>query len=492
MGYKSLWYDEAIAVTSIECSSCSLFTPEYYKPVFSLMLRVWSLFFGKNEFTIRFFSTIFGVAAIYLVFLIAKEMFDKGVALLSATIFSFSFAHIYISRQVGHYALFIFLILFSALIFMKIIKGTQQKYLILLAIINILSLFTHISAIFMIMAQNIFFIIYIVGQKSAKKVLKNWLLSQALIFITIILLFIKSTPAVIETVEMPEYRIYAKHTFPAVIKTFEAFSYGARQAGHLWVGYSFSRHTTFPYSLLLFIYTFFSILGFIYGLLTNESEKSLFISYLLLWLVLPIGFTYCFSKIFFPIYEIKHQVISSVPFYIAVAYGVTKVKKYFLRLCIVILIMALSIGALGNLYSMEKMESWREIVSFIQSKIGRGDLLFFEPINQIVPFWYYYKYGQKNTGISRGGKIINNELENYFIEDGIRFSGTKLGEIDELSKNKSYYDKVIHNHGKIFLILSPYWPTGNTKEEVLRYFESRKLMEKKQYLYDGIEVCIFK
>ncbi len=51
------------------------------------------------------------------------------------------------------------------------------------------------------------------------------------------------------------------------------------------------------------------------------------------------------------------------------------------------------------------------------------DTIILAPLNQINPFWYYYKYDQKDRlkNIDRHGKRVDNRWQSFFL-DNLNFS----------------------------------------------------------------------
>ena len=59
-------------------------------PTYFIMMHYWMKLFGTGEAAVRFPSVIFGVLSIWLVFLLARRLFDEKVALLAGYLFAVS------------------------------------------------------------------------------------------------------------------------------------------------------------------------------------------------------------------------------------------------------------------------------------------------------------------------------------------------------------------------------------------------------------------
>jgi len=82
--------------------------------------------FGLNEFAIRFPSVIFGVLAIWVVYLLGKELFNRNIGLLAAFFITFSKLEILWSRQARPYQALQFFFLLSAWFIYKLAK--EKKF----------------------------------------------------------------------------------------------------------------------------------------------------------------------------------------------------------------------------------------------------------------------------------------------------------------------------------------------------------------------------
>lgn len=82
--------------------------------------------FGTNPFWLRFLSAIFGTMTIYVVFLLARYLWDRTVGLFAAFLITFSYWHIAWSRQLRPYTLLVLLI-FATLLALALYEKTEKK-----------------------------------------------------------------------------------------------------------------------------------------------------------------------------------------------------------------------------------------------------------------------------------------------------------------------------------------------------------------------------
>jgi hypothetical protein len=147
---RDFWYDEAftgIAVKENFHDMVVMIINDVHPPLYYIALKIFSAFFNYNVFGIRFFSAIFGVACVWAVYLVAKELFDRKVALWSAFVVSVSPFAIQYSQEARMYSMLVFLILISVYFFLVGLRTNKIKYFILWGIFMGLSMLTHYMGI---------------------------------------------------------------------------------------------------------------------------------------------------------------------------------------------------------------------------------------------------------------------------------------------------------------------------------------------------------
>jgi 4-amino-4-deoxy-L-arabinose transferase-like glycosyltransferase len=117
-----------------------------YKPGLYVYLSVLPvLFFGLNEFAVRFASSFLGIVAIFVVYKIAFQMFaDKNKALFASLLLALNPWHIIFSRGAWEVNVALTLTLIGLYFFLKSLK--EQKYLIMSAVFFSLTLVTYQGA----------------------------------------------------------------------------------------------------------------------------------------------------------------------------------------------------------------------------------------------------------------------------------------------------------------------------------------------------------
>ncbi len=144
---QSFWLDEAINVLAVnKYSLTQLLTVyavgDFHPPLFHLMLWSWSKVTSSSEFFMRLPSVVFGVATVYVIFLIGKliaaNQKERFIPIVSAVLLATSGLHIYYSQEARMYSLAAFLstltLLFLLQIKQKPSKVTNTMYIVVLTL----------------------------------------------------------------------------------------------------------------------------------------------------------------------------------------------------------------------------------------------------------------------------------------------------------------------------------------------------------------------
>ena len=112
IGGLRMWGDEGFSVYSasrdLHAITFELKDVDPHPPLYYYLFHFYLPIGGFSEFSIRFFSVIFGTATIALVYSIGKRMFDRRVGVLAAAIITLAPFAVHYSQEVRMYAQVIF------------------------------------------------------------------------------------------------------------------------------------------------------------------------------------------------------------------------------------------------------------------------------------------------------------------------------------------------------------------------------------------------
>ena len=502
LGAKSIWYDEAVSIANAEKDLTFFIDSSFcYKPVYFMLLKIWMSLFGAGKIIARLLSVIFGVISIFLIYRIAKMLFNQKIGLISAFILAISCFHIYHAQQIRQHSLFTLLTLLSFFFFLKIITKPASSHFIFNTLINILILGTHPYGLCVIFLQNLFFFFKIKDRASKRK----WYLTQLAVLCCGLWIFIPHKTLIIDKAWW-----VIKPGFGSLIETFETFSFGGP-------GYGIGDFKMVPEFIgiakyLLFIFSVFFILGSISyknrtTKLSNSSSLNYRLFFLVSWLFVPIGLAFLGSIIYRPVYLIKHLIIASPAYYILIARGIYQFKRLWMQIPILVIISFLTVFPLRIIYGNDFHPHWEGVADYLRESIQEGDVVIISTLKEVVPFMYHFRNKQNGSlrDITLYGKLEQGRYQSIFSEGrnviiGIRDSRRVLkGESVLNDFVKNFQNKVINQdffkeNRNIWLLVSR-WTDERETELILqlmqKYLQKYKLREKIKKRYPGIDLYYY-
>ncbi len=341
LGKYNLWYDEVFSLFEVMFNFNRIIGYHFWTtpPLFKFLLYFWK-FLGKSEFILRLLPALFGIFSVLIIYQVGKTLFDKRTGLISALLLSISPFHIYYSQELRAYTLVVFLALLSSYYLHSLLKKNQLLSWICFVIFTTLCLYSNNIAVFLLVAENLFFFIfYGMGKyktlsqplKLHKEVLNlptkladevscrkcgdlaiKWLTAQFIIFFLYIPTLIIIINQIIDKQIFEIFFWVPKPSILTFIHTFNIFN----------LGYN---NTKAAYLSALFI---FSLL-FLYGVWTGKKETKS-IALLIVCLFTPIILIIIISLILKrnSIYLYKIFLFVLPAYLIIVANGLSKIKKY--------------------------------------------------------------------------------------------------------------------------------------------------------------------
>lgn len=386
---KILWYDE-ISTISIAAKSFRFILRPFssYKLLFIILLKAWIEIFGISAVATRILPALFGIASIFLTFRIGKDLFNARIGLIASFLLSISCFHIYQSRQVKHHALLLFLILLSLFCLIRFLSERKTKFVIANGLVNTAIIFTHPFGFYLIVIQvlHVIFTRRLIGKAGFKK----WVFFQVpLLFafgvwVGIILRAEKHLQALLWWVQRPDMH--------SLVETFKTLCYG------LDYGLNDITLSSYPAFIVGTISVLFGLF-FIRGILVIfryyfQSHTKL----LILWLFLPVALTFIFSHIIFPVYVIKHLLISLPAFYFIVAIGLWHKTRTIFIIAILFFFFLLNITPLKIMYDAYAGVDWRGAVQLMKAHSLRdNDIIIMATTKEVVCLIYYLSDADKEA-----------------------------------------------------------------------------------------------
>lgn len=154
---QSLWRDEVDAVIFASAplkEVLGYFTrPGWNGPFYYLLLKGWLGLAGNGEFALRYFSLLFGVLSLPLIFKLAQKFLPERLAITATLLSSFSPYLIWYSQEGKMYGLWLCLATLAFLLHLKALDGVGLKRWTLYLVTMIASFYTHFHTFFLLLGQ---------------------------------------------------------------------------------------------------------------------------------------------------------------------------------------------------------------------------------------------------------------------------------------------------------------------------------------------------
>lgn len=470
LSYDSIWYDEAMSYVFSNLNFLQLLretTTDTNPPLYYIILHLTLIFFGKSEFVLRFPSAIFSILSVLLIYKIGRELFSKETGIIAAFLLSISILNINWSQDARAYSLLVLTCLLSNYFLLKILKNKQLKHIILYILSTTLLAYSHNYGLFLIAAQNIYFLTSWISTKRFSNIsLRAWIIYQFLIS----LLYLPWFHVMLKQTLKLQKGFWTKEPNLDTLKDTFIY-YSARSEFLLGI---------FLVLLLFSIYKIEKVEGKIqWKNIFNSVEKFSWdlkftsitkIYFLFIWLFVPIFIPFLISKFSQPFYLIRHTMLCTPAFYLLVSNGLKNIPSTTLKLLLIIVISFISMSTVKEYHEKEvKRINWREATNYLESNAEKNDILFFYPDvhgRGINPFNYYstrndllkvgftYSKNTFNKDVNNIPKIIKSKDSFWLIIWGktIRKNDEKdaifkkLKEIYSLKEYNTFYKIEIYKY----------------------------------------------
>ncbi len=452
---ESYWLDEAISVKQAQASSVNLIElvkVEMHMPLYLYLSRGWNDLFGVSEFSLRMLSLIFGVLAVYVIFLLGKRMFNERVGIYSALLLALSPIAIYYSQEARLYTIFMFIVLLSFYMFISYLKYDKFKYLLFYLLVNILMLYTNIFA-FVVLGIQALWVLF----KNRK-----YLVS---ISIAIALSILALMPIILNILlNYSNYNYVEKNwMFPSIDKIWMML---VHYASGILIFFIIMFVVIFGLRIYLkkskfILKNVFKISGFNVKSAVNVNDKSEISNSLLMlffWVIVPIIFVWLLF-IVQPLFHERYLLFTLPAYILLLAFSISQFKSKY-RTGIIFVLVLFSIYAIFVQYQTVNKDDWRTASEFLKNNVKPTDYLLINPYYQQDPLTYYYNYPCFNEAYSEHCNFVKKNIITINIGSTCCNYDTKvvdnnnLGELISSDKNTKVW--LIENREKINNNATPY------------------------------------
>lgn len=401
---QSLWLDEAINVLAARQMDFWQFVSAYpvgdfHPPGFFAILWIWVSFFGSSEIAVRLPSVFFGVATVYLTYLIGKKIFNKNVGLVAGLLVGTNPLLIFYSQEARMYSLAAFAATLSFYFLIQLLSH-KKHYFFLYALSVGFLLYSDYLAYLVIPAQ----VVYVYWKEKKDFFKFFWGLT------------IGSIPLLPWLMVFPLQLQSGRETAENVPGWAKVVGGGSIKNLGLVLAKTIVGRVTFENKLF-----YGGIISSICGLYLIIIRK-LFINFekkywlLFFWVAIPTLLAF-FISIFVPVLAYFRMIFIIPGLILLVSGGLDKFKSiqkklligFFLAVNLVFLIMYYINPAFQR-------EDWKGMVNFIQNQDNLNGMVIFEDVNVPSPFYYYFGESKKDKPTVPGLKNFPAKLEEDLVD----------------------------------------------------------------------------
>ncbi|MBN1124846.1 MAG: glycosyltransferase family 39 protein [Sedimentisphaerales bacterium] len=399
---ESLWLDEGLSVQTARHHDIATVLDHVYEmsanpPGHYIALHYWIRLFGTSEFSVRLLSAICSTICIGLTYLIGRRLLGHRSALLAALLVSLSKYELYFAQEARTYALWSMFTLLSMYFFLRLLEKRSLWFYLAYLLSSAVMLYCHPYAPLIIVAQNVFVLLW-------------WIL-----------------------VPGPKF-LLPIHWIPLQLLVVASYSFWMRQILHrinqiqqtglvlltpsIWdlpgVAKAFAGDST-VFGLLFLLLAIFALfwarqkgsyesavsLRFL-GRLGEplNVQRTFALMFLAVWILVLILIPWFVSQVSTPIFSSRYMIACSIAFFLLVSHGILMIPWPKLRVTIAAVSIASCLITTLPTYWQVNKEQWRQVATYIETNAQSGDLLLF--------YAYYcrpniYAYYSTRTDLNMAG-----------------------------------------------------------------------------------------
>jgi len=467
---QSFWFDEAVSLSIAQhniLASWQYLQWENNPPLHYWLLHYWTSIFGQTEISVRLSSVLFSILGIMALYFLGKKLKNSQTGLFAAFLFAISSYQLHLSMDGRMYAPMLFFGILSSYFFLQVLAGQKKINWFFYVLFTLLTYYTHLTGLFLLISQNLYFFYHYFYLKIKKPKLLSWLYAQ----IIILALF---SPWLIS--------FMLTH-----FSRFDSTAWYWHTSGEGFFLFQLPRSFFFlaievPYieliALILFFVLFLASFTKIksFSLAARELRLNFNFSPAIVFLLL-LFLTPIFLGFLLQVWVVKYYSIASIGCYLTLAYGFSNLKlkvKYLVSLVVIIIIFLLPY----NLFFIQQYHhKWHKVARYIESVEQPADKILVAAFVYQLPFDYYYHGKLEVVGYKPAG-----------IEDDLLLSAVKYNWYPVLTKeNMPDINQILGNKKRAIVISPCVAGTIHNANLVLDWFSAHNWPLTDQEQFGGFE-----
>jgi uncharacterized membrane protein len=187
LGFESFWMDEIYVMNEADphqpLSTLFFYLKccDQHPPLYYLASRCVFFLFGQSEVSARLLSALAGVAGVWAMYLLGKEILNKRLGLLAAALTCVNHFCLHYSREARGYS-FVFLFAALSLLWLfRLIKYLRVKDVWYFALFSLLTIHSHYFGLFFVFGQYCAAMVLFWPEKEKKVYARRFILSGLII-----------------------------------------------------------------------------------------------------------------------------------------------------------------------------------------------------------------------------------------------------------------------------------------------------------------------
>jgi uncharacterized membrane protein len=166
--YQSLWLDEIYSIKEtnpdlpLKVMYDNLNVSEQAPPLYFLLAYFALKVFGYSAFVLRMFSACIGIAGVFMIYLLGKELQNKKAGAYAALLLSINYFHLSYSQEARMYTLLFLFTTLSFYMLVRFIKTPGFKSCLFYTISTIMMIYTHFFALFALLSQCVILLVFLI------------------------------------------------------------------------------------------------------------------------------------------------------------------------------------------------------------------------------------------------------------------------------------------------------------------------------------------
>jgi 4-amino-4-deoxy-L-arabinose transferase-like glycosyltransferase len=396
LDYQSVWADEAFSLNvtrqPLDQITNKLVKDFVHPPLHYYMLHFWFKLVGFGVWQARFLSVIFGTLAIAVIYLLARELFGYQTGTVAALLLMVSQLGIMYSQEARPYALMLFFVLTSSLLFVVALKKRNGFAWWSFVVSAALMTYSHYYGAFVVIA----FVGYSFLYRAFYKIPSRWLFLGAAVFLILFLPWMMTgvleqalnSQKTLRPFQPTWFAVYWFSPLSAINVFNNGRFFGVLSESPLKAYFAGFVLFTLPAMLALKLVVKVSRVN-----VAESVTKHALLLIALLWL-LPFAIVFGLGATMKVQYDVRYIAFCAAPYYILVAHGITQLKFPPLRYLVVAIIVAYSLLSLRANYFIPYKENYRDAFAYLAGHYAAGDTCIFLPGGFPKDTWSVY-YGDQ-------------------------------------------------------------------------------------------------